>query len=118
MDENKSKLTKLLHRDDLQADIDRSIDRRMGELFPGLKIERSLTVETETIDKLFLELSQFTQAKTAKELDLAMLVRRLVRRLEKNRTAENHAAIDGLVNQSKDYLERKGFGSEILRAEE
>jgi hypothetical protein len=36
-----------------------------------------MRLETETIDKLFLELSQFAQAETRKELDLRKEVERL-----------------------------------------
>jgi len=37
-------------------------------------IDRFPTYDTETIDKLFLELSQFTKARTAGEIQLNMLL--------------------------------------------
>ena len=36
-----------------------------------------MSIETETIDRLFLELSQFTTAKTARELELQAQVDRV-----------------------------------------
>ena len=40
-------------------------------------------MDTETIDRLFLELSQFTQAKTKKELELQAIVAKLEARIDK-----------------------------------
>lgn len=34
-------------------------------------------IETESIDRLFLELSQFTKAKTAREIKLEAMIRRI-----------------------------------------
>ena len=39
--------------------------------------------DTETIDKLFLELSQFTQAKTKRELELQETIAKLEARIDK-----------------------------------
>lgn len=66
-------------------------------------------MQTETIDRLFLELSQVTQATTAKEGDLAMLVRRLVNRVWKYNPQDEVAA------KAFDYLERKGLTGSPLR---
>ena len=74
--------------------------------------------ETEFIDRLFLvidqriaELSQITQATTARESDLAMLVRRLAHRLEKVSPGDTVAA------QANDFLRRKGLQGSVLREE-
>ncbi len=65
--------------------------------------------ETEFIDRLFLELSQITQATTARESFLAMLVRSLAHRLEKVSPG------DTVASQANDYLRRKGLNGSPLR---
>jgi hypothetical protein len=44
-----------------------------------------MSMETETIDKLFLELSQFTKAKTAREISLETQLADATRKLEEAR---------------------------------
>ena len=66
-------------------------------------------MQTETIDRLFLELSQVTQATTAKEEDLAMLVRRLINRVWK------YDPKDEVATKAFDYLQRKGLAGSPLR---
>ena len=41
-------------------------------------IRSNMNLETETIDRLYLELSQFTQAKTKKEIELSLVVRNML----------------------------------------
>lgn len=68
-------------------------------------------METETIDKLFLELSQVTNAKTRRELDMALLIRQLAHAL--NKKFPDHA----LAIKAKDYLQRQGLQGSLLRDE-
>ena len=49
---------------------------------------------TDMIDKLFLELSQFTQAKTATEIELRIALEAVVSRLETIRETEPHILLD------------------------
>jgi hypothetical protein len=69
-------------------------------------------METETIDKLFLELSRVTNATTAKEGDLAMFVRRLSHRLE------SLSPGDQIAERALAYLKRYGLAGSPLRSEE
>jgi len=61
-------------------------------------------VETETIDKLFLELSHFTQAKTRRELELEAEIERLCQ----FKTLTEH-----IVRLSCDYGSRRKLGEAI-----
>jgi hypothetical protein len=72
--------------------------------------------DTETISKLFLELSQFTDAKTARELhlesklkDLGYHVAKLVRHIKKTEP-ENEQA-----QRALDYMARMNIGGNLLR---
>ena len=58
-------------------------------------------METETIDKFFLELSQFTQAKTHRELNLLREIDRL-RKCE----AKLSAIVDWLEENQEDVFTR------------
>lgn len=69
-------------------------------------------METEVIDKLFLELSQFTTATTKKELELLVLIDRLgkVIRTVDNLKASSHSIdslVIALVNEVKELRERE-----------
>jgi hypothetical protein len=67
------------------------------------------------IDELFQELSKITNARTAREVDLATLVKRLCRRLDQVSKGET------IVSQATGYLERQGLGpaiTDILRGDE
>lgn len=68
---------------------------------------------TETIDKLYLELSNVTQARNRREIDLATLVVRMSRALRK---VGGH---DSLVGQAEGFLDRHGLRpqSSMLRGE-
>lgn len=59
--------------------------------------------KTEAIDRLFLELSQFTRATSLKEQDLAMLVIRLARYIRKIEP------MNPLAHDAIDFICRKGF---------
>lgn len=67
--------------------------------------------DTQIINMLFLELSQFTTARTRRELDLKMLVVRLCRKLK------NVKPDDPLPQQALDYLARSGMNhiTDVLR---
>jgi hypothetical protein len=69
---------------------------------------------TETIDKLYLELSNVTQARNRREIDLATLVARMSRALKK---VGGH---DSLVGQAEGFLERHGMTTQtsILRGDQ
>lgn len=69
---------------------------------------------TDTIDKLYLELSNITQARNRREIDLATLVARMSRALRK---VGGH---DTLVGQAEGFLERHGMltQNEILRGDQ
>ena len=61
-------------------------------------------VETESIDRLFLELSQFTQATTAKELALNEELKRTTERLERIADAAKKVTTC-MASQVPTYLE-------------
>ena len=69
---------------------------------------------SETIDKLYLELSNVTQARNRREINLATLVARMARALKK---VGGH---DSLVGQGYGFLERHGMTTQtsILRGED
>lgn len=69
-------------------------------------------MQTETIDRLFLELSQVTQATTDKEGNLAMFVRRLIYRVRK------HNPDDPTANLAFHYLQKIGQAGSPIREEE
>ena len=56
-------------------------------------------MDTETLDKLFLELSQFTKAKTAREIELENLVEQLCNDL--NQTHDELLGAKGNPNPSE-----------------
>jgi len=69
---------------------------------------------SETIDKLYLELSNVTQARNRREIDLATLVSRMARALKK---VGGH---DSIVGQAEGFLVRHGMTtqSSILRGDQ
>lgn len=72
-------------------------------------------MELDTINKLYLELSQVATARTRKEIDLETLVRRLCR------VARGHIQGDKMpvtVVQAEDYLNRVCQKPSMLRTEE
>ena len=69
-------------------------------------------MQTETIDRLFLELSQVTNARTADEIELATLVRRLIHRCRK------YNPEDEVADKAHGFLERKGLLGSPLRKDE
>jgi len=75
--------------------------------------------ETEILDKLYLEWSQFTLAMTEKEArllrqrdNLSTLVRRMAKALQNNGVATT------LIEQATDYLRRENLEGQILREEQ
>jgi hypothetical protein len=66
-----------------------------------------MAMETETIDKLFLELSQVTTATTLRERTLAWLVRRLLSELPLPRNRSQSQA--KLVTEAEAYLRAHGL---------
>ena len=68
---------------------------------------------TDTIDKLYLELSNITTARNRREIDLATLVARMSRALRK---VGGH---DTLVGQAEGFLDRHGMLTQnaILRGD-
>lgn len=74
-----------------------------------------MNMELDTINKLYLELSQVATARTRKEIDLETLVRRLCR------MAHRHIAVESMpstVMDAEDYLTRECQKPSILRNEE
>lgn len=72
-------------------------------------------MELETINKLYLELSQVATARTRKEIDLATLLRRMCR------MARSHIAIESMpstVMDAEDYLNRECPKPSVLSREE
>lgn len=69
---------------------------------------------TETIDKLYLELSNVTMARNRREIDLATLLMRTARALRK---VGGHESI---VGQAEGFLEKHGMLglNSILRGDE
>jgi len=68
----------------------------------------------ETIDKFYLELSNITQARNRREIDLATLVARMARALKK---VGGH---DSIVGQAEGFLVRHGMTTQnsILRGDQ
>lgn len=68
--------------------------------------------EREILNKLFLELSRVTTAKTSRELNLATLVVRLVQALKKTEGKEW-----SVIERAEGYLKQEGFTASLLRGE-
>jgi len=68
-------------------------------------------IRTDTIDRLFLELSQVTPVHTRRERDLAMLMRRLIVEL-RTRDPENGPAANAF-----EYLQQHGLSGAYAAAE-
>ncbi len=68
-------------------------------------------ISTETIDRLFLELSQVTRVHTRRERDLAMLMRRLIVEL-RTRDPENGPAANAF-----EYLQQHGLSGAHVAAD-
>lgn len=63
-----------------------------------------MILETQTIDHLFLELSQFTQAKTKREIELELALNRA--ELEAEETEATHMWLDDMsVTRLDDHQE-------------
>lgn len=58
---------------------------------------------TETLDRLYLELSNVTTARNRREIDLATLVARLSRALKR------HDGYEMIIGQAEGFLERHGM---------
>ena len=71
--------------------------------------------ETETLDRLYLEWSQFTKARNAREINMATLICRMARRIEQ--LSPN----DTLAEKALDYLKRTSgamYHEAILRGDQ
>lgn len=68
------------------------------------------SVQTETLDKLYLEWSQFTQAKTSKEIKLASLLDEISEVLEQceayfdNKADADHDEAGSVLNREMELL--------------
>lgn len=67
-----------------------------------------MEMETEIIDKLFLELSQFTKAKTKRELEVGEGIEKIL----KWRNFDGDGISDPLRQELKDMVEKKRDGQD------
>jgi len=72
-------------------------------------------METETIDKLFLELSQFSKAKTGREIQLEKRVELLTDLLASARAIAERQGADTMWRRFADRLAEAGIGAVTAR---